>query len=136
MERKVFKEGIIKETDHGPVLLALKCKKCGQIVFPPEASVCTGCLSTDYETIELSQTGTMRFYTVHYRPVNTPFPVPHALAQVDLPEGVSIYGPLKIEGELERGNEFKDGSKVELIIDDYYTVDDVTTYGYKFKVVE
>lgn len=136
MERKVFKEGIIKETDKGPALLALKCKNCGNMVFPPEANVCTSCLGNDYEEIELSTTGTIRAYSVHYRPVNTPFPIPHALAQIDLPEKICIYAPLKIEGEMVPGKEFVNGSKVELIIDDYYTVNDVTTYGYKFKVVK
>ena len=137
MEKKIFKEGIVKETDHGPVLLALKCKKCGTYVFPAEAELCIKCLGKEFEEVELSQTGTLRSYTVHYRPVNTPFPVPHAVGQVDLlPERVSIFAPLKIEGELTPLNEFKSGSKVQLIMDDYYTVDDVTTYGYKFKVVE
>ena len=136
MERKVFKEGVLKETENGIVLLALQCKKCGNLVFPPDAAVCTKCLSEEYDTVELPTTGTLRSYTVHYRPVNTPFPVPHALGMVDLGDKISIYAPLKIEGELVPGHEFKNGSKVELIEDDYYTVGDVTTYGYKFRVVE
>lgn len=137
MERRVFKEGIFKETDHGPVLVALKCKACGQLVFPAEAQVCISCLGSEYEEIELSQEGTIRSFTVHYRPVNTPFPIPHALAQIDLPEGISIYAPLKIEGELVPGKEFVNGSKVKLIVDDYYTLKDgITIYGYKFKVAE
>jgi uncharacterized OB-fold protein len=137
MERKVFKEGIMKETDHGPVLLALKCKNCGQLVFPPEGEVCTNCLSTEYDTVELPQTGTLRFYTVHYRPVNTPFPVPHAIGQVDLGGIICVYAPLKIEGEMKKGDEFKMGSKIQIIEDDYYTLKDGTTiYGYKFKVVD
>lgn len=136
MERKVFMENVIKETDHGPVLIAQKCKKCGEIVFPATAELCTNCLGEEFDIIDLSQNGKLKSYTVHYRPVNTPFPVPHALAQVELPEGVTIYAPLKIEGEMVPGHEFVSGSDVELIEDDYYTVGDVTTYGYKFKVVK
>lgn len=135
MDRIVFKDGILKQTEDGEVLRAMRCRSCGEIVFPAE-DMCYRCLSEDMEEITLSKKGKLYSFTVLYRPVNR-FPVPHAVGYVDLPEKIRIFTPLVIDdpASLEKGYEFKNDSEVEMVIDTLWTEEDGTeVYGYKFRV--
>ena len=136
MSRKVFKEGILKRTEQGERLRAMRCKNCGTLVFPAE-EMCYQCLSEEMEEDTLSTRGTLYTFTVMYRPVNR-YPVPHAVGYVDLPEKIRIFTPLVVEepDKLVRGREFENGSPAEMVIDTLWTEEDGTeVYGYKFRVL-
>jgi len=71
-------------------LLGSRCRKCGAHFFPIREA-CSGCLSTDLETIRFSTEGTLYTYSV-VRQSTPAFEVPYILAYVDFPEGVRIMG--------------------------------------------
>ena len=88
-------------------LVANKCRECGQIFFP-KARTCLNCFSEDIEDLLLSPRGELYSYTIgrmpslHFRP-------PYGLGYIDMPEGVRIFAPLKVDeseyGKLKIGME-------------------------------
>lgn len=136
-EKKLFMEGIFKETPEGPKPYATRCKKCGMTFFPSE-SICTGCLSEEMDEFDLPKEGVLKTYTVVYRPVNK-YPIPHCIGEIIYPEEkLDVKGVLKVNNpeDLEKGNEFKIGSKVELIMDTLWEEEDTEIIGYKYRIVE
>ena len=135
-EKVFFRSDVMRETENGPVVVANRCKKCGDVYFPQEEACRRGC-DAGMEEVQMPQYGTMYTYTVLYRPVNL-YPAPHALAQVDFENGLRIEGPLRIEDpeKLVRGHEFKIGSKCEVQIDTLWEDDQNEYVGFWYKVVE
>lgn len=135
-EKVFFRSDVIKETDKGPVVVASRCPKCGSVYFPREESCRRGC-NAGMEEVEMPKYGTMYTYTVLYRPVNL-YPTPHALAQVDFENGLRIEGPLRIPDpdKLERGNEFKIGSRCKVEIDTLWEDEQKEYVGFWYKVVD
>ena len=69
-----------------------RCSECGAHFFPVREA-CSGCLSSDLETVAFSTEGTL--YTFSIVRQSTPaFEVPYALGYVDFPEGVRIMGQI------------------------------------------
>ncbi len=73
-------------------LLAIKCRKCGKVLFPPR-SVCADCLveMTVDDMVELSGEGSLDGFTV----VNYPFVDPNTGETRPFPYG---YGAIKLKG--------------------------------------
>lgn len=73
-------------------LLGSRCRSCGAAFFPVREA-CSGCLSTDLDTIRFSTRGTLYTYTVVRQSIPA-FEVPYVLGYVDFPEGVRIMGQI------------------------------------------
>jgi uncharacterized OB-fold protein len=71
-------------------LEAGKCKKCGQIYFPPRL-VCPECKSNQFETIKLNPEGKLLTYTI-IRIASDKFSIqaPYAVGIVELNDGVKL----------------------------------------------
>ena len=68
-------------------LMGTKCKKCGEMYFPPRAD-CLKCLNDKIEWVEYSGQGTLTsFTTIHTAPKGFEDIAPYTLGIVDLKEG-------------------------------------------------
>jgi len=68
-------------------LMGTKCKKCGEIYFPPRAD-CLKCMDDTFEWIEFSGKGTLNSYTtIHAAPKGFDDIAPYTIGIVDLKEG-------------------------------------------------
>ena len=111
-------------TGDEPRLLASRCTRCSNVVFPPvtAAFFCRNpaCDGTDHEAVELSPRGTVWSYTdaqyqppAPYLPASDPFQ-PFALAAVELPEGLVVLG--QVADGFGVGD-LRVGSEVELVVE-------------------
>ena len=112
-------------------LLGSRCKSCGAHFFPIREA-CSGCLSTDLETVGFSTEGTLYTYSV-VRQSTPDFQVPYLLGYVDFPEGVRIMGQISgIEPE-----EITIGMAMGLVLEPFGEDDDGNPLtGYRFKPLE
>jgi uncharacterized OB-fold protein len=70
-----------------------RCASCGESAFPPH-SICPQCGSASQEGVKLSPAGTLYTYSeIHVAPKG--FNTPYAVAYVDLPEGVRVFGQVE-----------------------------------------
>jgi uncharacterized OB-fold protein len=68
-------------------LMGTKCKKCGEVYFPPRAD-CTKCMSNDMEWRNHSGKGKLvTFTTIHAAPTGFDDIAPYTIGVVDLQEG-------------------------------------------------
>ena len=128
-ERILIREGAFIESPEGGILLANKCKSCGQIFFP-KAVVCLSCLNENMEELRLSRRGKLYSYTIGRMP-SMHFEPPYAIGYVDMPEGVRIFTPLKMMED----KPFSIGMDMEVVIEKLWQEDDNEVIGYKFKPV-
>ena len=128
-ERIPVREGTFTETPEGPILLANRCKSCGQAFFP-KVAFCLTCFNEDMEELKLSQRGKLYTYTIGRMP-STHFEPPYAIGQVDVPEGLRVFAPL----EMTEDKPFIIGMEMEVFIDKLWQEDDKEVIGYKFKPV-
>jgi uncharacterized OB-fold protein len=70
-------------------LLVQRCARCDQRIFPPEPA-CPGCLTTGLEWVGSRGTGTVYSFSVVYRSPGPGFPVPYALAVIDMDDSWSL----------------------------------------------
>lgn len=78
-------------------LLGSRCRWCGAHFFPVRKA-CSGCLSSDLETVGFSTVGTLYTYSV-VRQSTPEFKVPYMLGYVDFPEKVRIMGQIRTEAD-------------------------------------
>ena len=72
---------------HKGKIMGTKCKKCGEIYFPPRAD-CLKCMDDKFEWIEYSGIGTLNsFTTIHAAPKGFDDIAPYTIGIVDLKEG-------------------------------------------------
>jgi len=128
-ERIPVKEGTFEDGPEGGVLLANKCKACGQMFFP-KASPCLTCANEEMEDLKLSRRGILYSYTIGRMP-STHFEPPYAIGYVDMPEGVRVFAPLKMRGE-ERPSI---GMEMHVVIEELWKEGDKEVIGYKFEPV-
>lgn len=130
-ERVPIREGTFIESAKGGILLANRCKSCGQTFFP-KSSICFNCFSEDMEEMELSRIGKLYSFATAYMP-SVHFQPPYTVGMVEMPEGMRVFGPLKIqEGERER---LRVGMEMEVIIEKLWEEGETEVIGYKFKPV-
>lgn len=128
MAKKVpVKQGIFIEELEGGVLLANRCKSCGQIFFP-KAIFCLACFNNDLEELKLSQKGQLYSYTIAHMP-SMHFHPPYAIGFIDMPEGVRIFSPLVID----KNKPFRVGMEMEIVIEKLWEEGDKEVIGYMFK---
>ena len=71
-------------------LIAVRCRRCGGLAIPPQ-EVCAGCGRGEWEPVPLAGTGTIESFRVIGSAEAEP-PLPYAVADVRLTEGVSLAG--------------------------------------------
>lgn len=130
-----------------PRLLASRCTRCTNVVFPPVSSdagaaafYCRNpaCDGEQYDAVELSRRGTVWSYTdaqyqppAPYVPATDPYE-PFALAAVELPEGLVILG------QVAAGYGVADlavGAEVELVVETLHSDETGERTIYRWKPV-
>ncbi|MDQ6527275.1 OB-fold domain-containing protein [Nocardioides sp. LHD-245] len=112
-----------------PRLLASRCTRCSNVVFPPVPSAagaaafyCSNpaCDGQEHDSVELSRRGRVWSYTdaqyqppAPYLPASDPFQ-PFALAAVELPEGLVVLG--QVADGFGVGD-LRVGAEVELVVE-------------------
>ncbi len=116
-------------TGDEPQLIASRCTRCSNVVFPPVSSDATAaafycrnpaCDGQEHESVELSRRGRVWSYTdaqyqppAPYVPASDPYR-PFALAAVELPEGLVVLGQVADGFGVA---DIKVGSEVELVVE-------------------
>jgi uncharacterized OB-fold protein len=128
-EKVPIRDGIFIDGPDGETLLANKCKSCGQIFFP-KVKFCLSCFNEGMEDVILSRRGELYSYSTAYMP-SSYFKPPHTVGYINLPEGLRIFAPLKVE----EGQALKVGIEMEVVIEKLWQEGDKEVMGYKFKPV-
>lgn len=120
-------EGSDKESH----LIGSRCQGCGELYFPTQIA-CSRCFSENLEIVYFSSKGKVRSSTVIYvRPPLYEGPMPYAIGQVTLTEGVIVpvvFTDLDLEKPLPIDTE------VEMVLKDYGIDDDgneIITYMFR-----
>ena len=130
-ERVPLREDAFIETPEGGILAGNKCKACGQVFFP-KARICFTCFNEDMEELLLSRRGKLYSYTIGRMP-SLYFQPPYVIAYIDMPEGVRIFAPVKVdEGEYGK---LKIGMEMEVVIEKLWEEEGKEITGYKFRPV-
>ena len=79
-------------------LLVQQCGGCDMRIFPPEP-VCPGCLSRELKWVPSRLTGTVYSFSVVYRSPGPAYPVPYALAVIDMDGGWSLLSNIIADDE-------------------------------------
>lgn len=137
MEKKMFHEGLVLETEQGPFLIGKKCPQCGYIQFP-NGKICEKCLCDTLEDMPVGQRGKIFSYTTTYGRVSK-MRSPFACGYIELPEGLRVFAPLR----MEEGRDFEIGQDVELEIAELWeetetqedgTETPVSVTGYQYRI--
>ena len=92
-------------------LMGTKCKKCGEIYFPPRAD-CLKCMDDTFEWIEFSGNGTLNsFTTIHAAPKGFDDIAPYTIGIVDLRESGRLLAWI---GDIPK-DEIKNDMQVKVI---------------------
>ena len=130
-------DGLFTWPSDAPRLLASRCTKCGNHVFPTQRD-CPKCSGDSTEIVELGARGTLWTWTVQsFIPKSPPF-AGDTDAATFRPFGVGyidIEGKLLVESRLTVSdpNELAIGQTFELVIDPLYTNDageEVVTFAF------
>jgi len=93
-----IQEGLFTWPSDDPRLIASKCKECGDVMFPRQAS-CSRCSSPSVGEIHLSKRGSVWTFTIqNFPPPIPPYAgsgdrdtfVPYGVAYIELPEGIRV----------------------------------------------
>lgn len=128
-QRVPVREGTFLETPSGGVLLANRCKHCGQTFFP-KVPFCFRCFGESMEDIVLSRRGKLYSYTIGHLPAMH-FKAPYAIGYITMPEGVRIFAPLK----MVKDKPFSIGMEMEVVIEKLWQENEKKVIGYQFKPV-
>jgi hypothetical protein len=94
-------------------MVGTKCKKCGEVHFPPRAD-CDSCLSSEVEWVPLSGKCKLITYTVvHFAPPRFRFDCPYILGVAQFAEGPMVFASLSKEVKQE---EIKIGMPLRLVV--------------------
>lgn len=102
-------------------IMATRCRKCGEIYFPPQVN-CPECQGSDVEWVELSGDATLETYTIiSVKPTSFSKYPDYVVAIGRMQEGVKVLSWLNID-DFKR---IRIGMKLRLKVvkreDDYYT---------------
>jgi uncharacterized OB-fold protein len=79
-------------------LLVQHCGHCDRRIFPPEPA-CPGCLSQELEWTPSPPTGTVYSFSIVHRSPGPAYPVPYALAVIDMDGGWSLISNIIADDE-------------------------------------
>jgi len=105
-------------------LMGTRCKKCGEIYFPPRAD-CIKCLNDDTKWIEFSGKGKLHTYTkINAAPKGFEDIAPYTIGVVDLNEGGRLLSWIK---DIPY-NEIKIGMPVQIIPRIFEEIEEIKLY--------
>ena len=125
-QRIPVREGTFIESPEGSMLLANRCKSCGQVFFP-KSKICYTCLGEEMEELKLGRRGKLYTYTIG-RMASIHFEPPYAIGYIDMPEGVRVYAPLGLVND----RPLEVGMEMEVSIEKLWQDGDKEVIGYKF----
>ena len=117
-ETRLVDAGIIAGTRDAPVLVGSRCRRCGVVAFPRQAS-CAACTSGDVEEHTLARRGTLWTWTIQCFPPKSP---PYAGEAEDFePYGVGyveLPGEVRVEARLSESDPgcLRIGMPMELVL--------------------
>lgn len=91
------REGLFRESDTGPTLLAGRCGACGRTVFPVTES-CLECGHESIETVELGAEGELLCATVVHMG-NGRFEPGHSVGYVTMPHDIRVFTQIAVSGD-------------------------------------
>jgi len=118
-----IQEGLFTWPAQQPQLIASRCRDCGELTFPQQAS-CPSCTGREAEPVRLGRRGTLWTWTVqHFPPPVPPYAgpaererfEPFGVGYVELPDGIRVEGRLT-ESDPER---LRIGMQMELVIEKF-----------------
>ena len=137
-ELKPVAEGLIAGTPDEPRLIGSRCRSCGTVAFPRQAS-CQACMSEDVEEHLLARTGPLWTWTIQCFPPKSP---PYAgNADEFQPYGVGyveLGGEVRVEGILSESDpaQLEIGMPMELTLIPAPGRDDAVTFAFKPEVAQ
>jgi uncharacterized OB-fold protein len=135
-ELKPVAEGLIAGTAAEPRLIGSRCRNCGTVAFPRQAS-CQACMSEDVEEHLLARTGPLWTWTIQCFPPKSP---PYAGSADEFePYGVGyveLGGEVRVEGILSESDpaQLEIGMPMELTLIPAPGRGDVVTFAFKPEV--
>ena len=129
-----IREGLFvlpSKSEEKAYLLGSRCKKCGQVSFPPRV-VCSKCFHDEFDHVPLSTEGKLYTYSIiRYPPPG--LTAPYAIGYIDLPEGVRVFSILT---DWDDGS-LRVGMDLELVIDKFKEDDaGKPILTYKFRPIQ
>ena len=112
-------------------LIGIKCQDCGHVSYP-RTKICHECGSLNVQEYRLPKKGKIHTYCVSWAPPPQ-FEPPITPVVVDL-EGGGRY--LGLMTEIDKPEEVRIGSVVEMVLRKISTDRGLNVYGYKFRLVE
>jgi len=125
MKKVHLKEDIFRIKNGKGYLLSNTCKACGQVFFP-KVIFCPTCFGKEMNETVLSRQGKLYSYTICHMPAGS-FTPPFVVGLIDLPEGVRVFAPLKVDSE----QMLTVGTDMEVVIEELWE-EDRTILGYRF----
>jgi uncharacterized OB-fold protein len=111
-------DGVVAGTAEAPELVGSRCRRCGVVAFPQQAS-CAACTSSDVEEHRLARHGTLWTWTIQCFPPKSP---PYAGTADDFePYGVGyveLPGEVRVEARLTESDpeRLRIGMPMELVM--------------------
>ncbi|PRZ43953.1 putative OB-fold protein [Antricoccus suffuscus] len=91
------REGLFRETNDGPTLLAGRCAQCARTVFPATER-CLECGDDSIESVELGAEGELLCATVVHMG-NGRFDAGHSVGYVRMPHDIRVFSQITTSGE-------------------------------------
>ena len=132
-ETRLIDAGIIAGTPDAPVLVGSRCRRCGVVAFPRQAS-CAACTSGDVEEHTLARRGTLWTWTIQcFRPKSPPYAdeaedfEPYGVGYVELP------GEVRVEARLTESDpgRLRIGMPMQLVLIPAPGPGDVLTFAFR-----
>lgn len=118
-----------EEGPNGARLIASACKNCSR-QYLPSVDVCIECGGTAFAAAPVDEPGTVYAFTVNHVP-QSGYPEPYAVAFVDFPSGLRVFGQLSLEG-----NPPAIGGCVEVETATLYERSDARATGFRFRMID
>lgn len=137
MTQVSINENILELADGKPVLKGVRCKNCGNHVFPVQKG-CPKCAGADMEPVDLGHRGTLWAWTIQGFPPKAPPYLGEADPAKFKAYGVGyveLPGEVKVEARLTESDPalLKTGMEMELVLDPLSTDEDgneIVTYAF------
>jgi uncharacterized OB-fold protein len=124
--------GVVAGTAEAPELVGSRCRRCGVVAFPRQAS-CAACTSSDVEERRLARRGTLWTWTVQcFAPKSPPYAgsaedfEPYGVGYIELPGEVRVEARLT-ESDPER---LRIGMPMEVVLVPAPGGDGALTYAF------
>ena len=133
--QKPIQEGLYTWPSDRPQLIASKCRDCGEVAFPKQAS-CPACTGSSTDEIRLSHRGKLWTWTIQRFAPPPPYSgdrghfAPYGVGYVEMPEGVRVEGRLTTSDP----DRLAIGMDMELVVVPFRTDDEgneVVTFAFR-----